>query len=348
MKFSTVEKLIEGANSFEKQIDMSESIEFSALEASVDPPDSGMLGSVSIFAEPDWEIVAENSVELLRKSKNMWVAVFLSYSLAKTSGFLGLDKGLKLIKAYLESSWDSIYPLPDAEDGDCSERQNALSLLSPAPGSKYGIIDFNDLIIALPISNSKQLGSFSYKQYKQSFNKTDSLSEISNSTSSAVIEASLKDSQPAFISSIIEMLLQIKAVLGEIEDIFNSKSPNNNHLNYSRIISLLNDILSFIKQFGNVHADEIIQVADIADECNEVNTVISSKCGNISIRCKDDAVKVLNEVCKYLEKNEPSSPVPYLIHKALKLLPMNFSDIMSDLCPDALRQIDWLIPSEKK
>jgi len=45
-------------------------------------------------------------------------------------------------------------------------------------------------------------------------------------------------------------------------------------------------------------------------------------------------------MCKYFERYEPSSPVPFLLQRAKKLLSMNFMEILQDLTPDAVSQAE--------
>jgi type VI secretion system protein ImpA len=60
------------------------------------------------------------------------------------------------------------------------------------------------------------------------------------------------------------------------------------------------------------------------------------------IRSRDDAVKVLELVCNYLERHEPSNPAPLFIRRAQRLIKKNFLEIVRDLMPDSLSQLEKL------
>jgi type VI secretion system protein ImpA len=73
--------------------------------------------------------------------------------------------------------------------------------------------------------------------------------------------------------------------------------------------------------------------------------MISSRTGisgavNVSVsgdlRSREDVVLMLDKICAYYERNEPSSPVPLLVRRAKRLATMNFVDIVKDLVPDAM------------
>jgi type VI secretion system protein ImpA len=50
----------------------------------------------------------------------------------------------------------------------------------------------------------------------------------------------------------------------------------------------------------------------------------------------------LEDACLYLEQAEPSHPAPLLIRRAQRLMRMNFYDIVRDMAPAALPQVDVL------
>src|SRR5262249_25190275 len=60
------------------------------------------------------------------------------------------------------------------------------------------------------------------------------------------------------------------------------------------------------------------------------------------IRSRDDAVQMLELVCNYLERHEPSNPAPLFIRAAKRLIKKGFLEIVRDLMPDSLSQLEKL------
>ena len=80
--------------------------DFEKIEAEVaklsSPTESGTL---------DWALVVKLSEEILaHKSKNLLVAVYLSYALLKQRGIPGLIDGIQVIAEMLETYWETLYP----------------------------------------------------------------------------------------------------------------------------------------------------------------------------------------------------------------------------------------------
>ncbi len=58
-----------------------------------------------------------------------------------------------------------------------------------------------------------------------------------------------------------------------------------------------------------------------------------------AIRSRQDVIRMLEQMCKYYEKNEPSSPVPLLLQRAKRIASKDFLEIIRDLSPKALDDI---------
>jgi type VI secretion system protein ImpA len=60
------------------------------------------------------------------------------------------------------------------------------------------------------------------------------------------------------------------------------------------------------------------------------------------IRSREDVVAALDRICQYYNRYEPSSPLPLLLARAKRLASKNFLEIVKDLTPDAVAQIQNL------
>jgi type VI secretion system protein ImpA len=60
------------------------------------------------------------------------------------------------------------------------------------------------------------------------------------------------------------------------------------------------------------------------------------------IRTRGDVVRALERISAYYAKHEPSSPIPLLVERRKRLVTMGFLDIIRELAPDGVRQIETL------
>jgi type VI secretion system protein ImpA len=67
-----------------------------------------------------------------------------------------------------------------------------------------------------------------------------------------------------------------------------------------------------------------------------------------AIRSRDDVKKLLDQICEFLQKTEPSNPAPILLNRARRLLDKGFLDIIQELMPDSLSEVEKLAGSAQK
>lgn len=57
------------------------------------------------------------------------------------------------------------------------------------------------------------------------------------------------------------------------------------------------------------------------------------------IEKREDVLELLEQICAYYELFEPASPVPLLLRRAMRLVTMNFLEILEDLAPESVPQV---------
>ena len=83
----------------------------------------------------------------------------------------------------------------------------------------------------------------------------------------------------------------------------------------------------------------------VADEAGAADADAASGSGagakaiSGEIQSRQDVVRMLEKVCQYYSRAEPSSPVPNLLRRAQRLAEMDFMEIISEICPDAVGQV---------
>ena len=69
-----------------------------------------------------WADARDQALDVLRtRSRDLDVAAICIEALARTDGFAGLAAGFAMTRAMVESSWDTLFPAPDPEDGPADE-----------------------------------------------------------------------------------------------------------------------------------------------------------------------------------------------------------------------------------
>lgn len=332
---------------------------FANLEQEVKGTPERQIGDSIVPAkEPDWKKVRDFAFSLLERSRDIQVTMHLTCALVHTDGFSGLDNGLTLIQEFLRRYWDDVYPRQDSEDDYPLLRINTLSTLN----------DYKkilDPLINIPLTDSK-LGNFSWNQIETSKNKVDALSHMTQDAylkkgvdkdSPGTLEEALKKAsdelasiEAAFKDTHFETLKflekTIKHALDQAEGIVtitSEKAGSENAPDISRLITLLKSLQKLLAEKVKLkEALALEQSASKTEALDELTPAVSLTKAGVStgIHTREDVVYAIDVMCKYFERYEPSSPVPFLLQRAKKLLSMNFMEILQDLTPDAVSQAE--------
>ncbi len=98
-------------------------------------------------AVPTWAKARDLSLGLLRdKTHDLAVAAVLTEALLRTDGFAGLAAGFDIARTMIQSQWDSLFPVPDPEDGPADDETVANERILPL--TRLIGLDTDGLLIA--------------------------------------------------------------------------------------------------------------------------------------------------------------------------------------------------------
>jgi type VI secretion system protein ImpA len=328
---------------------------FAELErAAVGKPEQ-QIGNTLVPAEsPDWKIVQRKSLEVLARSKDLRAATHLARSLLHTDGWAGFSRGLELLAGLVDLYWEGMYPRLDPEDdNDPTMRVNILmSITEPAVLS---------VVRGTPLVSSRSLGRYSLKDLESA--SGDPAADASGDQASAMasIEAAVMDAELPALEETTSAVRACRAALVALEAAIANRVASPDSLSFTKLSAIVRKAETFLaaRLAQRVPAEAAVGANGAGGvghgsgvDMGSVNgtgagldpgpgqTGSSSWSGGI--RSRDDVLKALNAISAYYEKYEPSSPIPLFMARCKRLVTMGFVDIVRDLVPDALAQVDVL------
>lgn len=307
-------------------------------------PEQVMGDAIIAAVEPNWGKVQVLTSSLLAKTKDLRVARYLTQALLNKNSFVGLRDGLVVIYSLLDQYWETVHPLLVIDgDDDPDYRINAVSEL--------GSSEFIDSVSNITLVASRAIGRFSLKDYRIATGafKSVSKSGAEQKPDLSLINAAFLDVDLEELQSNRAAVAEANETLGQIEKMFDEKLAN---VAGPQVDALRHDLLYVIKIFddilsqrGGAVSQDLVEEnlapegdSDMTQE--HVHRNIATVLGEINSR--EDVVKQIDLICKYYEKNEPSSPVPLVLNRAKKLVTMDFMAIIKDVSPDSLKAISSL------
>ncbi len=299
---------------------------FAALEEAAAGKPERQYGATVIPAEPaDWAGVREQALALAVRTRDLRVAVWLTRSAARTEGVIGAVRGLQLLAGLVERCWEEVHPALDASDGnDPTSRLNALYPLHHAAG-------LDDLRAAplLPVR-----ASITVREIELAFGRAEARPGEAVPTQEGAlpaIAAALAGS-PALSASMAAGLVAAQALAAALDARLGAgRSPD---------LTPLVDLLRSVAEAG-ARAGAVAMSTQPADAAAPAAGAGRKPSG--AIESREDAIRALERVCDWIERNEPTNPAPLLIQRAQRLMKKkNFLEIIRDLMPDGLGQIEKL------
>ncbi len=307
--------------------------DFIELETVAVAKDEQQVGDSVIAAEGvDFPKVATMAHDILKRTKDLRAAVYLAEGVLHSEGFVPFERVLAYIHGVLDKYWDTVYPLLDDEDDDDpTMRINALRGLSSP----------NAVLRAAKrarLTDSKTMGRWSLRDIAVAEGETSKPADMESTPDTATISAAFQDTNPETMDAIREAVGKsrehLKGINAILDDKVGADGPDLTDL--EKLLFKAQDAIT--KVLGG---DEVVEEgADIVEESGGAAAPTSG--GNAisgAINSTDDVTRMIDKICEYYARSEPSSPVPMILQRARKLVAADFMTIMEDIASNGMDQV---------
>jgi len=290
--------------------------------------------------EPEWASLEEQALELAADTHDLRVGVYLTQGLLRTNGLGGFADGLELLVTWLTNEWETLHPELDPDDGEeAIERSNIL----------LGLCDPERTLSSLtriPLAVHAGHGQCNLADLRIARGDTQSHGEGNHLTMHAIREMFLAtDRSEVFAKQAHAERAERSAQ--QIVDVFHAQTGTSP--NMSPLTTLLQEIHASIEEMmpDTPIPQPKTTSGPIARETDSSMPAASStSVGGLRVENRRDVVTILDELCAYYDRNEPSSPVPLLLQRTRQLVEMDFVDIVRNLAPDGLADVSRWVGSQ--
>lgn len=301
-------------------------------EAARGKPEQQFGDTVIAAEEPDWRAMREQAVALFQRTRDLRVAIHLLRANTRLNGFPGFASGIKLLRGLVEQHWDTVYPQLDASDNnDPTMRLNALTPLADPTGM---LADPGNVLADLrqAVVGSARDG-LTVRQFELGLGKAEPNSNESAPSAAGVADALSAASQQ--FPGLLDQLVGVHADVRAIESVIDAKvgAANGPQLRQLRVLTQhLAQAAEAQRGGADLSSDGAVAEGGAAPAVRQS--------GSGAINNRDDAIKALDRVCEWIGRNEPTNPAPLLIRRAQRLMGKSFLEIIRDLAPDGLKDVE--------
>jgi type VI secretion system protein ImpA len=276
--------------------------------------------AVPLDPETKWPLIKAQSLEAIRKSKDLRLLGHFAAASLRVDGWPGFLGSVHIAANWIRTYWSTVYPHVDE---DAILRKNALNALA----DRMSILDG---IRRMPIVENRQLGRISLRDVELAKGQvapsdTDT-APASEAQVAAVFTATATEALQAFKTRTETAISDLKSIDTAMRDFGGvSASPD-----FDPLLSMLMKIDTLIgeqlKERGALPA-----VGDGAGSPGEGQSVNMG-----AIKSRQDALRALDSISLFFRQTEPSSPIPLFLERAKRLIGKDFLEILADVAPDGV------------
>jgi type VI secretion system protein ImpA len=300
-------------------------------------PEQQMGSSVVPAQEPDWDAIVQRAAALLGKTKDLRVAFHLTRALLNRDGFAGLRVGLAMLRGLVEGYWDGLFPrLEPAEANDPTFRINILMGLCDSAA----VIE---RVRAIPLVTSRAFGRFNLRDLAIAAGELPpapgTTAPASTAIDGAFAESAVADlhTTAASVRESLEHLAALEATVGAQVGL--ALAPSFSML--SGLLGRAHKILAARLEMRGVKcASPAAGPPAAAAAASEAPAGQAALTGTVTSR--EEVVRSFERICDYYQRHEPSSPMPLLLQRCKRLVSASFLDIVRDVAPEAVSQVEML------
>ncbi|WP_010187917.1 ImpA family type VI secretion system protein [Sphingomonas sp. PAMC 26605] len=301
-----------------------------AFDAPVSIDASGVIEDVPVT---DWRSVVTAIEEQAKRTKDVWLAVYLARAGARAGRFDWIEAGLDYLAGLVERYWPSVHPQLgeygfQGRKGACDTLVNYREFVGP--------------LQTAPLFSHPRYGSFSGSDLQRFHRAGDAEDGY------GAFRAALAEGGEAELRAIGPRLRGIDSLVRRTDAILVAEGGSESGTNFAGLYDAIGAVRAAIAAFApeapamSNDSDFVSDGAPSAIADRTTTTAISG------VRNRDEVRRALALIVEYYRVHEPCSPVPLLLTRAQAWVEYSFLDVLGDIAPGAVPDVRMLLELRDK
>lgn len=285
---------------------------------------------------PDWLKAAALAQSLLQQSRDVRLLLAWMRAQLPLQGMSLWPAALNVLTHWFAAHWNSIHPELDGDDA-FSRIKELVTLDQHGAFLKQWR---QQVVIKLPVLGDIQLRHFAY-----ALDKLPAHSDL-ELFSKSQLQNALR-AHPAPAAQLMHWVQELRQALSNLTQVLQRHVPTDELPTFTQILDSLGWIEAFIP-FADSIQPELAQTEHstsvvIGSSLSEATAVEALGFATTGLTTREDALRLIEAVCKYLDLTEPSNPAQWFLRRAQRLLNKNFIELVQELAPDSLPEVGRLM-----
>ena len=285
----------------------------------------------------EWGKIRSKAIDLLGQTKDLRLALQVARAGLNTDGFPGYRDGLALFAGLIEGFWPVVHPRLD-EDGDATERVMLVQTLCH-PTELFALKN-------CPVV-SAGAGTFSLRDIQMAHGKMP-VPEGGAAPDPALVDAAFRECPVEDLQETALALAESIDCVRRLDKALTEALGSGASPDVLPLTKAIQEVRTVVDERLSLRAGGGIEEPAGSDAGGEtVATAAAPAQAGGPVRSRQDVMRALDDIIRYFERSEPSSPVPILLRRAQRLVDKSFLDILRDLAPDGIKQAELFRGSEE-
>ena len=274
----------------------------------------------------------EQALDCAGRTRDLRVCIMLTRAAASSEGPTGLTAGLELLRETCARFWDELHPGLDGDADDPGEqafrRITALNELADRSGLLRDLRD-------MPILEARGIGRFGLRaihlaQGKEAPSPGEDVPEAGLIQGALDNDSGIADTRAAIVAA--------RQALGSLDQELRGRLDGHAP-DLAGLGRTLDEMALALGASAQAVAAAPAPAAGGGPAVTASAAAPAGPAATADIASREQVVAALDRVLQYYQQYEPASPIPLLLKRARRLVPMDFLDLMEDLAPAAVKQL---------
>jgi type VI secretion system protein ImpA len=289
---------------------------------------------VRVYHPPDWKAIYEQALDCASRTRDLRVCIMLMRAAASSEGPAGLTAGVELLRETIARYWDDLYPALDSDSDDPSEQVfRRVTVLSELADRSGLLRDLRDM----PILEARGIGRYGLRaihlaQGKEAPTPGEEVPESGLIQGALESDPGIADTRAAIVAARQAIGSLDQELRGRLGNDTPDLAPLGRTLDeMAMVLGASTAAVTTQTQGGPPPAPA---AAGDGAAPGAAEPAVPAELNN-----REQVIAALDKILAYYERREPASPIPLLLKRVKRLVPMDFLDLMEDLAPAAVKQL---------
>ena len=295
---------------------------------------------VRVYHPPDWQAIYDQALDCASRTRDLRLCIILLRAAASVDGLAGLSAGMALLRETIARFWDDIHPALDTDSSDPRDQVFRRATVLGELADRNGLLrDLRNI----PILDARGFGRYGLRAIQLAQGKVapdpgEEVPEAGQIRGALDHDPGIADTQAAIASA--------RQALGSLDQELRQRLDEDAP-DLSAVGRVLDEMAAALGA-GTVAAPAPSGAAPVLPAASDAAAPRPVSATPDELNSREQVIAALDKILAYYAQREPASPIPLLLKRVKRLVPMDFLDLMEDLAPAAVKQLKEIGGISKK